>query len=180
VTCNGNYKSTSWFDIIDIPVTESEPDDPVGIDASLSTIHGILDDIISTHNIPSSKVFLGGFSQGGAMSLLAGSTYSQPLGGVLCLSGWLLRGDVNVNNWGTGMKGTPVFIGHGTADNVVLPSLGAVAANRIKDARGIAGETCGSDDVGEVVFKTYRGEGHGACPDEMRDVQEFFGKYIKP
>lgn len=39
--------------------------------------------------IPADRIVLGGFSQGGAMSLLVGLTSERKLGGVVVLSAWL-------------------------------------------------------------------------------------------
>ena len=58
------------------------------------------------------------------MSLMAGSLYPRPLGGVVCLSGWLLRKDSNVQAWSSSLSKVPLFIGHGGADQVVLTGLG--------------------------------------------------------
>lgn len=41
--------------------------------------------------IPSNRILLGGFSQGGALALHAALTYPQPLAGVMSLSCWLPR-----------------------------------------------------------------------------------------
>lgn len=105
------------------------------------------------------------------MSLLAGSTYHSPLGGVVCLSGWLLRKQSNVASWGTSKSTVPLFIGHGEADQVVLTSLGKETYDRIKVERKEAGAA--------VDFKTYIGEGHGACDDELKDLAKFFNEALK-
>jgi predicted esterase len=39
--------------------------------------------------IPSNKIFVGGFSQGGAVSLYTALTLGKPLAGVIALSSWL-------------------------------------------------------------------------------------------
>ena len=39
--------------------------------------------------IPTHRIIIGGFSQGGAMSLLTGMTSERKLGGVVVMSGWL-------------------------------------------------------------------------------------------
>ncbi len=39
--------------------------------------------------IPPSRIILGGFSQGGAMSILAGLCGERKLAGIVSLSGWL-------------------------------------------------------------------------------------------
>ena len=50
----------------------------------------ITSEIDSTDSdIPASRIVLGGFSQGGAMSLLTGLTTERKLAGVAVLSGWL-------------------------------------------------------------------------------------------
>jgi predicted esterase len=57
----------------------------------LKTVHS-LNQLITTevdNTIPESRIVLGGFSQGGAMSLLTGFTTDRRLAGVAVLSGWL-------------------------------------------------------------------------------------------
>lgn len=57
----------------------------------LRTVHS-LNQIISAEvdsGIPAERIILGGFSQGGAMSLLTGLTTERRLGGVAVMSGWL-------------------------------------------------------------------------------------------
>lgn len=39
--------------------------------------------------IPADRIIIGGFSQGGAMSLLTGLTSERRLGGIVVMSGWL-------------------------------------------------------------------------------------------
>lgn len=39
--------------------------------------------------IPAERIVIGGFSQGGAMSLLTGLTTERRLGGIAVMSGWL-------------------------------------------------------------------------------------------
>ena len=39
--------------------------------------------------IPANRIIIGGFSQGGSMSLLTGLTSERKLGGVVVMSGWL-------------------------------------------------------------------------------------------
>ncbi|GMH89409.1 hypothetical protein TrVE_jg8076 [Triparma verrucosa] len=173
VSCNNGMVMPSWFDIKAIPVNDNEPDDPAGIDESIASIHGLIDKVIADNNLKPENVVLGGFSQGGAMSLMAGSTYHAQLGGVVCLSGWLLRKSSNVAAWSGPKASVPLFIGHGDADQVVLTSLGKEAADRIKAERDSSAGSAG------VTFKTYAGEGHGACDDELKDLAQFFNEVLK-
>ena len=189
----------SWFDIKAIPVNENEPDDPAGIDESIASIHGLIDKVIADNNLKPENVVLGGFSQGGAMSLMAGSMYHAQLGGVVCLSGWLLRKSSNVAAWSGPKASVPLFIGHGDADQVVLTSLGKEAADRIRAERdssvGSAGVTFKSVSSYTIPIirsaphphthrshtfaPQYAGEGHGACDDELKDLAQFFNEVLK-
>ncbi|KAL3098322.1 hypothetical protein niasHT_021594 [Heterodera trifolii] len=79
-----------------------------------------------------------GFSQGGPVALYSALAYPQPLGGILCLSGFLLPKDslptqirqipgLNVANFAV-----PIFIGHGTNDQNVPLSLAFSMANALR------------------------------------------------
>lgn len=55
---------------------------------TVSSLNALISEEVDA-GLPSSRIVLGGFSQGGAMSLLTGLTSERKLGGVVCLSGWL-------------------------------------------------------------------------------------------
>ena len=50
---------------------------------SVSQIHGLIAE--EEKSVPSDKIFVGGFSQGGAIALYSGLTYKNKLAGILCL-----------------------------------------------------------------------------------------------
>lgn len=56
-----------------------------GIFASRDYIHSLIEEEISA-GIPSERIMLAGFSQGGVIAVAAGLTYSQPLAGIILLS----------------------------------------------------------------------------------------------
>jgi predicted esterase len=68
--------------------------------------------------IPPERIILGGFSQGGAISIFSGLTAPIKLGGIVALSCWVLLHkefldyipDEDLN------KDTPIFMGHGDQD----------------------------------------------------------------
>ena len=53
-----------------------------------SSLNGLISAEVDD-GIPASRIVLGGFSQGGAMSLLTGLTSERKLAGLAVLSGWL-------------------------------------------------------------------------------------------
>lgn len=85
--------------------------------------------------IPSSRIVLGGFSQGGAMSVFTGLTNKEKLGGVFGLSCYLLLSDRVKNyipeNWPN--KNTPFFLAHGRSDDVVKHQFGEKSAQMLKE-----------------------------------------------
>lgn len=86
-------------------------------------------------NIKASRIILGGFSQGGAISLFAGVTNKEKLGGVFGLSSYLLLSDRIKNfmpeEWAN--KKTPFFLAHGIEDNVVPFAAGKGSAAKLKE-----------------------------------------------
>lgn len=166
VTCNGGMEMTSWMDLDEIPVTLSLRDDVEGLELSKKRIHKLIDEAVAA-GTPSSRIVLGGFSQGAAMALLAGYTYSQPLAGVAALSGWPpLAKEFGGAVSGGANAATPAFVGHGTRDEVVLPACGERAASILRDV-GV-----------DVAFSTYPVE-HGAHPAEMAALSEWVKGVLK-
>jgi predicted esterase len=159
-------KMTSWMDLETIPIGTSLPDDTQGLLTSTKMIHDIIDSEVAK-GIPSKDIVLGGFSQGGAMAMLAGYTYSKPLAGVACLSGWAtLRDELQTRVQTCANTQTPLFNGHGTLDNVVLPECGADAVQRHQEA-GV-----------NVTSFTYPVQ-HSAHPDELVHLRSWFTEVLK-
>lgn len=120
--------------------------------------------------IPSDRIVLGGFSQGGAMSMFAGLTAKVKLAGIVALSSYLVLSlkfaelvphpEVN--------KGTPVFMAHGDADQVVNFALGKMSYDFLKD-KGY-----------NATFRQYEGMGHSACLEELDEVESFLRSRLPP
>jgi len=166
VTCNDGYEMTSWFDIEEIPVAPGAKDYPDDIEASVKRIHLMIADL-EKEGYDSREIVLGGFSQGGALSLQAMLRYPKRLGGAVCLSGWLMM-QQSVPEWSTSAnKDTPIFWGHGESDGVVQFALQAVGSAALKQHA-----------VGSLTDKSYRGMQHSTSPAEMRDVAAFFKSLV--
>jgi predicted esterase len=85
--------------------------------------------------IKPSRIVLGGFSQGGAMSVFSGLTGKEKLGGVFGLSCYLLLSDrvKNLIPEGFPNKETPFFLAHGKDDGVVKFEFGETSSKMVKD-----------------------------------------------
>ena len=115
---------------------------------SRNTIMKLITDEIAS-GIPSSRIVLGGFSQGGALSLFIGATIPHKLAGVFGLSSYLLMGN-KIKELAEEAKGinrdTPFFMGHGDADPLVKYEWGVKTAEVLNAELGHT----------KLEFKTYK------------------------
>lgn len=75
------------FDIRSFDFSSAEDED--GMLRTVSYVNQLISAEVDS-GIDSGRIVVGGFSQGGAMSLLCGLTNERKLGGVVSLSGWLV------------------------------------------------------------------------------------------
>lgn len=135
--------------------------------------------------IKPSRIVLGGFSQGGAMSVFSGVTGKEKLGGVFGLSCYLLLSD-RIKNYipeGFPNKETPFFLAHGKEDGVVKFDFGEMSYKMVKDL-GVENvsfnsyEYASSSATGCEILIGYSGLGHSADPDEINDLEKFLEKVL--
>lgn len=149
-----------WYDILGFDTLNRSDDEP-GVMRSRSYVHSLINDEIQK-GIPPRKIVVGGFSQGGAMSLFAGLTFPERLAGVFGLSSYqLLESRFNELREQTGDKKPPVFMGHGTADPLVRFDWGKLTAKGLKD-KGF-----------EVSFNEYKDLPHSAALEEITDLENW-------
>ncbi|KAK3671501.1 hypothetical protein LTR78_008600 [Recurvomyces mirabilis] len=170
ITINMGMRMPGWYDIADFSsLAETRSEDETGIMRSQKVFHTLIEEEIKA-GIPSERIVLGGFSQGGAMSLLAGVTNPTKLGGIFGLSCYLLLREkvqslVPAENPN---KATPIFMGHGDADPVVRYTWGQQTAAKLKEWGW------------NVDFRTYRGLPHSAAPEEIDDLERYLNERIPP
>ncbi len=116
VTINGGMRMRAWYDITKTQLTYCE--DKHGIQESQQQILNVIDTQVS-QGFSTEKLFLAGFSQGGAMALYTALHLAQPLAGVIALSAFLPLIDQCQASL---PQDTRFFIGQGCFDNVVLPA----------------------------------------------------------
>ncbi|KAF2722176.1 Phospholipase/carboxylesterase [Polychaeton citri CBS 116435] len=170
ITANMGMSMPGWYDILNFTelLSERSEDEP-GILRSQRYFHSLINEEINTHNIPSDRIILGGFSQGGAMSLFSGVTSDKKLGGVFGLSCYmLLQGKLKglIDQSGGVNNETPVFMGHGDSDPLVLPRWGKATADQLKEW-GF-----------KVDLKIYPGLPHSAAPEEIEDLEKWLQERI--
>ena len=85
-----------------------------------TSIAGLIDEAIAAYGADPSRVFVGGFSQGGIMSLAAMLTTPGRIAGAVCMSGRLLPEVLPHIADSALLAHKPVLIVHGTADDKLV------------------------------------------------------------
>lgn len=160
---NAYVQQTSFSDL-------NQAHDEVGILKSRSYVSSLVESEVKEHNISSDRIIVGGFSQGGAISVFTGLTIQRKLAGIFGLSCYLVLGNRiaefvkeanNVN------KDTPFFLAHGDSDPVVRYDWGKKTAQVVEK------------DLGHnVEFKTYRNLPHSAALEEIDDLEVWIRKCL--
>eukprot|EP00062_Callorhinchus_milii_P020029 gi/632975236/ref/XP_007904114.1/ PREDICTED: acyl-protein thioesterase 1 [Callorhinchus milii] len=168
VTLNMKVPMHSWFDIIGLSPDADE--DETGIKNAAESIKALIDEEVK-NGIPSHRIILGGFSQGGALSLYTALTTHQKLGGVIGLSCWLpLRDSLSQAVANGPNKEIHVLQCHGEADPLVPLMFGSLTAQKLKTII----------NPNNFTFKTYLDMKHSSSHQEMMDVKEFIEKQLPP
>jgi phospholipase/carboxylesterase len=162
VTWNGGYVMRSWYDIVSVE-DDARHADVAGVLASRERIRALIA-AERARGVPSNRIVLAGFSQGGAMAYTVGMTHPERLAGIIALSTYipvpgLVRDELSPVN-----LGLPIFAGHGTQDNVVPYALG----ERARDAAISAGFP--------VQWQAYPMP-HSVCLEEIVDIGQWIRAY---
>lgn len=113
----------TWFD--------GWPPEQASVAASRETLLRFVDELVAKYPTPAGKLIISGFSQGAMMALDAGLRTSQPLAGIMAMSGGLYEADLP--SLATRPK-VPVLIAHGSADDVVPVNYARRARRALEDA----------------------------------------------
>lgn len=128
VTLNNGFVMPAWYDIYQLD--KHGPQDEEGIKASSLQIQKIIDQQIQT-GIPAEKIFLVGFSQGGAIALYASLYMPKTLAGIIGLSTYLpmhTKLDASAIN-----ASNSYWLAHGTHDNVVALNYGEESVEKLRE-----------------------------------------------
>ncbi len=161
VTLNQGMRMRAWYDIFQLG---GGAEDEAGIRAS----QGLLEELIAQElrrGIPSQRIVLAGFSQGGAIALQTALRHPERLAGVLALSTYLpLAGKLTAEK-NAAAAGLPVFMAHGTHDDVIP------IARAERSAKSLAEAGCA------LQWQTYA-MAHSVCMEEVSDISAFLQKLL--
>jgi phospholipase/carboxylesterase len=154
VTINGGMAMRAWYDVKSPDLRQQEDRE------SIESSAGLLRDYIESEidrNIPSNRILVAGFSQGGAIALHAGLRCPSRLAGLLALSTYLplpdrLQSEAHASN-----SDTPIMVTHGTLDPVI-PVFQGKQSYEILDLAGF-----------QVTWHEYLMQ-HEVCHQEIKDI----------
>jgi phospholipase/carboxylesterase len=116
VTINGGHRMRAWYDVLGAQLDKRE--DETGLRATMRQVQQLIDREVA-RGVPARRIVLGGFSQGCAMTLLAGLRYPQRLAGLLGMSGYLPLAASTAADRHAANADVPVFLAHGQRDGVI-------------------------------------------------------------
>lgn len=174
VKANMGIEMPSWFDIYSFGFDTTE--DEAGMLKSAGMINELIKHEIDVNGIDPSRIVLGGFSQGGTMSLLAGLTGPHRLAGLVVLSGWLPLRHKFKAMASQNAASTPIFWGTGSADPLVKAQFAEDSSKFLIDQVGIPVAKPG--EFGGLSYNVYEGMGHATVPKELDELKAFIKKAI--
>jgi len=164
VTINGGMAMRAWYDILGTDLARRE--DEAGLRDSQAEVQALLAHQAERGIAPGRTVLMG-FSQGCAMTLLAGLRAPQRLAGLAGLSGYLPLAEHTAAERSDANQLVPVFLAHGQHDPIV-PLARGVAARDALQALGYG-----------VEWHTYPME-HSVCPQEIADLNRWLLQVLQP
>lgn len=157
VTINGGFVMRAWYDIAETNIADRQDD--AGIRDSQAKVEALIRRE-NERGIPPNRIFLAGFSQGGAIALHTALRQAQPLAGVLALSTYLPLAERASGEMQESTLSTPIFMAHGRSDTIIPQTLGRASAESLK-ALGY-----------RVDWHAYP-MAHSVCAEELRDIERW-------
>jgi phospholipase/carboxylesterase len=161
VTINGGAKMRAWYDIDPRAPLAGDED----IRSSAASIEELIDEQVA-RGIPTKRIVLAGFSQGGVIALQLGLRYREPLAGIMALSTYLHDPEHVVDRISLDNTGIPIFMAHGLMDPMI-PITRAITSR----------ETLRALDY-PIEWHEYA-MGHSVCLEEIKDISRWLTQRIE-
>jgi phospholipase/carboxylesterase len=162
VTLNNGMRMRAWYDIYEMDLVRRE--DEFGLQRSRGDVEALLLRE-KERGVPAGRIVLAGFSQGSAVALLTGLRHRERLAGIVGLSGYLPLAATTAAERAPANAATPVFMGHGRADDVVAIERGLAS----RDALVALGQP--------VEWHDYAMP-HSVCMEEIADLGRWLQRVL--
>ncbi|MCF6190908.1 MAG: alpha/beta hydrolase [Cocleimonas sp.] len=162
ITLNNGYEMRAWYDMLSLDRNNTTTEDDVL--NSVTWINDFIDQEIE-NGVPSDKILLAGFSQGGVIALHAGIRYPKKLAGIMALSTYIPFDENLLAQTNSQQAGLPIFAAHGTRDPVIPVASWQDYAPKL-ESKGF-----------DVEAHSYEME-HSLCAEEIRDISAWLKKVL--
>ncbi len=165
LTLRAGARTTAWMDVGKEDLRQAESSDPAGLRVAAQRVQDLVEREVR-RGIPVARIVIGGFSQGGVVSVCAALTGSRPLAGAFALSTFLPRNVALEAEVQPANRGLPVFAAHGTRDDLVAIRHGRRQRERL--------EALGCD----VTWREYP-MAHEICAEELVDLGRWLAHVLR-
>lgn len=162
VTVNNGMSMRAWYDISAFDLNARQ--DETGMRASVAEVETLIARE-QARGVPSERIVLAGFSQGGAIALATGLLHAEPLAGIIALSTYLPMQAALATERHPANAPTPIFWGHGLTDPIVALQRGEESRDQLQEWGY------------QVQWHTYPMM-HAVCPQEINDLREWLGQRL--
>jgi len=163
VTINGGAVMRAWYDVYALEGQRRE--DAAGVRASQSKVEELIARE-QARGIPSARLVLAGFSQGGAIALQTGLRHGERLAGIMALSTYLPVASTLAAEASAANRAVPIFMAHGL-DDPLIPIERAAMSRRQLEAAGYA-----------IEWHEYP-MAHAVCMEEIADVSAWLQRILR-
>ena len=153
---------TSWFSITNFPMRSKKDYNFKQAETVKKDIEKVIEEEAKLIDGKYENIYIGGFSQGGCLSLLVGLTFEHLIGGVIALSSYLFP-EIEIKD---DKKDLNIFVGHGEEDNVITYSTSMEEMKRVEHFKGF-------------VKHSYPGKSHTITYEEIDDIRNFLNDCMK-
>ena len=162
VTINGGMSMRAWYDLKGLDRRAAE--DVAGFRDTDVLVRQLIARE-GERGIPTNRLVIAGFSQGGAVSLYTVPRFPEKLAGVMALSCYLPQESRLGAERATVNDATPIFMAHGQGDTVLPMTLGVQSRDFLR-AQGYS-----------VEWHEYPMP-HAVCAAEIADIRKFLFRVL--
>jgi len=165
VTINHGHPMPAWYDVRSMDFASAVRSDHAGVDASCEAIKILIANEQAQYAIKPERIFLMGFSQGGSIALEVGLHASHRFAGIIGLSTLPAKGVKTFEHLSPESHTTPIFLAHGSRDQVVPLIVGEHIRDALKQ-KHYPIEWCSAPME------------HTIWPEEMAALKSWFQKHL--
>lgn len=163
VTINNGYTMRAWYDVLSRDFVSNDDD------KTLRSSQALVEQLIAhekARGIAADKIVLGGFSQGGAMTLQTGLRHPEKLAGLMVLSSYLPLSHLVEKERNPANQNTSIFMVHGIDDQVIDFDYAKQSSDTL-------------ESLGYPVEWHEYPMPHSLCREEIDDLSAWFQRVLK-